>query len=158
MSDPYVFISYSRQDRQFVEHLTAKLALRSSMTKCRGKACREWCLTGAPFTFHDAMHPDVLICLVQPFVTNPKTIDHACSRLVYAFHWRNVGSYDALMSHAKASTPRCLTTAQRRAFFLPPEPPQWCIELEKWPYRTDAWKEWLRDTRAGKSPTPPSSQ
>jgi hypothetical protein len=23
---------------------------------------------------------------------NPKTIDHVCSRLVYAFHWRNVGS------------------------------------------------------------------
>jgi cytosine/adenosine deaminase-related metal-dependent hydrolase len=23
---------------------------------------------------------------------NPKTIGHVCSRLVYAFHWRNVGS------------------------------------------------------------------
>jgi hypothetical protein len=27
---------------------------------------------------------------------NPKTIDHVCSRLVYAFHWRNVGSKDQI--------------------------------------------------------------
>src|SRR5262245_3742608 len=25
-----------------------------------------------------------------------KTIDHVCSRLVYAFHWRNVGSKDRI--------------------------------------------------------------
>ena len=27
---------------------------------------------------------------------NPKTIDHVCSRLVYVFHWRNVGSKDRI--------------------------------------------------------------
>jgi hypothetical protein len=26
---------------------------------------------------------------------NPKMIDHVCSRLAYAFHWRNVGSASA---------------------------------------------------------------
>ena len=60
-----------------------------------------------------------------------------------------------LVSHAKAAVPRCLTPAQRKAFFLPPEPPAWCIEMEKWPYDTPAWKQWLADTRAGKNPPLP---
>jgi len=54
-----------------------------------------------------------------------------------------------LVSHAKAAVPRCLIPAQRNSFFLPPEPPLWCIELEKWPYDTTAWKQWLNDSRAG---------
>ena len=62
-----------------------------------------------------------------------------------------------LMSHAKTATPRCLTTAQRRTFRLPPELPDWCVELEKWPYHTSEWKRWLTDIRAGKNPQRPSS-
>jgi hypothetical protein len=32
-------------------------------------------------------------------------------------------------------TPRCPTAEQREAFFfLPAEPPAWCIEMAKWPY------------------------
>ena len=59
------------------------------------------------------------------------------------------------MSAAKAVVPRCLTPAQRKALFLAPEPPQWCIEMEKWPYNTPAWKQWLADKRVGKnSPLP----
>ena len=50
---------------------------------------------------------------------------------------------------------RCLTPAQRKAFFLPPEPPDWCIEMEKWPYNTPEWKQWLADKRAGKTPPLP---
>ena len=61
----------------------------------------------------------------------------------------------ALVSAAKADIPRCLTLAQRKAFFLPPEPPAWCIEMEKWPYDTPEWKQWLADTRAGKNPPLP---
>jgi len=38
---------------------------------------------------------------------------------------------------------------------LPPEPPDWCIEMEKWPYGTPAWKQWLTDKRAGKTPPLP---
>ena len=59
------------------------------------------------------------------------------------------------MSSAKVAIPRCLTLAQRKAFFLPPEPPAWCIEMEKWPYNTPEWKQWLADVRAGKHPQLP---
>jgi hypothetical protein len=48
-----------------------------------------------------------------------------------------------------------LTTEQRHDFFLPAEPPTWCIALEKWPYDTPAWKQWLNDTLAGKRPPLP---
>ena len=46
--------------------------------------------------------------------------------------------------------------SQRKAFFLPPEPPAWCIEMAKWPYDTPEWKQWLADTRAGKNPPLPA--
>ena len=54
--------------------------------------------------------------------------------------------------------PRCLTPTQRKAFFLPPEPPAWCIEMAKWPYNTRIWKQWLADKRAGKNPPLPSAR
>jgi len=65
---------------------------------------------------------------------------------------------EELVSTAKAAIPRCLTAAQRKEFFLPPEPPQWCIELEKWPYHTNDWKQWFSDSRAGKSPPLPAAE
>jgi hypothetical protein len=68
--------------------------------------------------------------------------------------WEVFANTQELVSHAKRAMPRCLTAQQRKAFFLPLEPPPWCIELEKWPYHTDVWKEWLRDTRAGKKNPP----
>jgi WD40 repeat protein len=72
--------------------------------------------------------------------------------------WEIFASTQQLVSHVKAATPRCLTAAQRMAFFLPPEPPRWCVELKKWPYHTDDWKHWLSDTRAGKNPPLPAPQ
>jgi WD40 repeat protein len=51
--------------------------------------------------------------------------------------WRNFANTQELVSHAKTAVPRCLTAAQRKDFFLLPEPPPWCVELEKWPYHTD---------------------
>jgi WD40 repeat protein len=57
--------------------------------------------------------------------------------------WEVFPDTQALVSAAKAAVPRCLTPAQRKAFFLPPEPPDWCIEMEKWPYNSLAWREWL---------------
>src|SRR5262249_1882219 len=53
-------------------------------------------------------------------------------------------------------TPRCLTHEQRRKFFLAAQPPEWCVNKEKWPYHTPAWKDWLAGTRAGKNPPLPS--
>ena len=70
--------------------------------------------------------------------------------------WKIFADTQELVSHAKAGAPRCLTIAQRNTFFLPPEPPRWCIEMEKWPYNTPAWKQWLADTRTGKNPPLPS--
>jgi len=54
--------------------------------------------------------------------------------------------------------PRCLTPAQRNEFFLPPKQPPWCIELEKWPYHTPEWNQWLSDTRASKSRPLPAAE
>ena len=71
--------------------------------------------------------------------------------------WEIFANTQELVSSAKEAVPRCLTSAQRNAFFLPPEPPLWCIEQEKWPYDTDVWK-WLRDSRAGKQPPLPTAQ
>jgi WD40 repeat protein len=53
--------------------------------------------------------------------------------------WEIFANTQELVSHAKAAVPRCLTPAQRSTAFLPPEPPLWCIELEKWSYHTSTW-------------------
>ena len=71
--------------------------------------------------------------------------------------WDIFANTQELVSRAKATIPRCLTPAQRRAFFLQPEPPLWCIEQEKWPYHIPEWQQWLSDTRAGKNPSVPGS-
>jgi hypothetical protein len=70
--------------------------------------------------------------------------------------WDIPADTQALVSQAKADIPRCLPPAQRKDFFLPSEPPQWCVEMEKWPYNTDEWKQWLADVRAGKKPPLPA--
>ena len=72
--------------------------------------------------------------------------------------WDVFPDTQSLVSAAKAAVPRCLTQDQREAFFLPPEPPAWCIEMEKWPYNTPEWKQWLADMRAGKKPPLPGAQ
>jgi WD40 repeat protein len=64
---------------------------------------------------------------------------------------------EEIVAVAKAASPRCLTAEQRHQFFLPAEPPTWCIEQEKWPYDTLAWKKWLGDTLAGKRPPRPAA-
>jgi hypothetical protein len=71
--------------------------------------------------------------------------------------WEVLTSTEEIASAAKLVIPRCLTTEQRKSFFLPPEPPAWCIEMEKWPYQTAAWQQWLADTRAGKHPQLPAT-
>ena len=63
----------------------------------------------------------------------------------------NTPDTQALILHARAAIPRCLTPAQRTTFFLPLDPPSWCVEMKKWPYDTAGWKQWLADKRAGKN-------
>jgi WD40 repeat protein len=72
--------------------------------------------------------------------------------------WTIFPDTQSLVDRAKADIPRCLTQSQRKAFFLPPEPPDWCIEMEKWPYNTPEWKQWLADVHAGKTPPLPADQ
>ena len=71
--------------------------------------------------------------------------------------WDLLPDGQALVSRAKTEIPRCLTPAQRKTFFLPSEPPAWCIEMAKWPYETPQWKQWLADTRTGKNPPLPAA-
>ncbi|WP_416899212.1 MAG: toll/interleukin-1 receptor domain-containing protein [Minwuia sp.] len=70
----------------------------------------------------------------------------------------------ALVAKAKASLSRCLPVDERRAAFLDPAPPRWCItgpglETEpdpaNWrpiqPYRGDVWRDWLAARDAGEN-------
>jgi WD40 repeat protein len=54
--------------------------------------------------------------------------------------WRVFQVTQRLVDYAKRVVPRCLTRAQRAAAFLGPQPPEWCVEMEKWPYGTGHWK------------------
>jgi WD40 repeat protein len=72
--------------------------------------------------------------------------------------WNILPDTQSLVLWAKSTVPRCLTAAQRATFFLPPEPPVWCIEMAKWPYDTAEWKQWLADKRDGKNPPLPAEQ
>ena len=71
--------------------------------------------------------------------------------------WDVFADTQALVSQSKTVIPRCLTPAQRKTFYLPAEPPPWCIEMEKWPYNSPAWKQWLSDVRANKNPPLPAA-
>jgi hypothetical protein len=71
--------------------------------------------------------------------------------------WEVFPTTQALVDDVKRVIPRCLTRARREAAFLEPEPPEWCIELEKWPYHTPEWKQWLSERRAGRNPTLPAA-
>ena len=99
----------------------------------------------------------------MPASTGPRRVKSCGKRIVTASEdkrarvWDVVPDTQALISTAKAAVPRCLTLAQRKGFFLPPEPPAWCIEMAKWPYDTPIWKQWLADKRAGKNPPLPEA-
>jgi hypothetical protein len=71
--------------------------------------------------------------------------------------WRLYPNTKALVDAAKAAQQRCLSSAQREQFFLTPEPPAWCIESNKWPYASAAWKDWLRFRRDNQNPPLPDS-
>ena len=62
-----------------------------------------------------------------------------------------------MLDYIKRWIPRCLTGDQRKAAFLDGAPPIWCIEMEKWPYDTDAWRSWLAQKKAGLMPPLPQA-
>ncbi len=55
-----------------------------------------------------------------------------------------------LLDDARQTATRCLTIAERRRLRLEAEePPEWCIDLKKWPYDRPSWRDWLKKRRAG---------
>jgi hypothetical protein len=66
-------------------------------------------------------------------------------------------SLPELINESRQSIQRCLTQNERRIAFLDPEPPTWCIEMEKWPYQTQDWKDWLQFRRVGANPPLPGT-
>jgi WD40 repeat protein len=72
--------------------------------------------------------------------------------------WQVFADTRKLIATARAAAPRCLTTEQREAsYFLAPEPPAWCIEMAKWPYQSQDWKDWLEFTTANAKPPLPDT-
>ncbi len=71
--------------------------------------------------------------------------------------WTIFPTTEALVDDAKAAIPRCLTRQQRSEAFLDPEPPPWCIEMAKWPYDSQNWKDWLGYKRSDADPPLPET-
>jgi len=61
------------------------------------------------------------------------------------------------VDEAKKDVPHCLTGDERAKVFLAPEPPAWCIEMNKWPYQSQDWKDWLKYKRANANPPLPDT-
>jgi WD40 repeat protein len=64
--------------------------------------------------------------------------------------WRMPWSTQDYVDQVKTMLPRCLTQEERKNVYLDPDPPAWCVEMEKWPYNTSAWKQWLVDRLVGR--------
>jgi hypothetical protein len=67
-------------------------------------------------------------------------------------------SGERLLAHARRMVARCLTVEQRQKLALDPEPPRWCVELDKWPFDGARWKGWLTEKRAGRAAAQPTTR
>ena len=75
---------------------------------------------------------------VNVAVFNPGETQAATAATNIVRLWRTFPSPQSLVDYAKSAVPRCLTQEQRKTFFLDSEPPRWCLDLGKWPYRRSA--------------------
>jgi len=66
--------------------------------------------------------------------------------------WPVFADVRELVAFMRQSVPRCLTPRQRLASHLAAVPPDWCVELAKWPYAGPGWRQWLSDGRNGPTP------
>jgi WD40 repeat protein len=71
--------------------------------------------------------------------------------------WPLFSNTQDLIDKAKQEIPRCLTLDQRESLYLDSEPPAWCIEMKKWPYQTQGWKDWLHFKRSNANPPLPDT-
>ena len=69
--------------------------------------------------------------------------------------WQVFSNTSELIDDSRKIISRCLTREQRKSAFLDLEPPEWCIELSKWPYHTDDWRLWLKHKRSNLDPPLP---
>ncbi|MEL7153442.1 MAG: WD40 repeat domain-containing protein, partial [Pseudomonadota bacterium] len=72
-----------------------------------------------------------------------------------------------VVATAQDRLPRCLGPDQRKRFYLPPEPPRWCITgpglggkkpadwSPKYPYGAQKWRDWQTARDAGENPPLP---
>jgi WD40 repeat protein len=79
--------------------------------------------------------------------------------------WHAWRDRQELVQAAVAVAPRCLTTKQRRQYFLSPIPPDWCVERQLRPYHSADWqawlprhKTWLAGVRQGDAPSLPTTE
>jgi WD40 repeat protein len=94
---------------------------------------------------------------VRPVVRHDGTYVLHLSEGGIGLIWRIFPTAQKLVDYVKSVIPRCLSPQQRMDFFLDAEPPAWCVTLEKWPYHTQDWKEWLNYRRNGLNPPLPDS-
>ena len=124
------------------------------VTASRDKTARVWDVaTGKTIALLDGDTKDVWTASFSP--DGQRVITGSLDNT--ARLWRLYPNTKALMDIAKAALSRCLTPAQREQFFLTSEPPSWCIEANKWPYNSAAWKDWLRYRRENLNPPLPDS-
>jgi WD40 repeat protein len=70
---------------------------------------------------------------------------------------RVFGDTKELIEDNRRVIPRCLTRTQRQEAFLDLQPPAWCIEMKKWPYNSEDWRDWLRLRRGNADPPLPDT-
>ena len=71
--------------------------------------------------------------------------------------WPVYRSTEEIIGQVQQVIPRCLTHGQRDQAFLELAPPSWCVEMEKWPYNTPVWKDWLRQRKQNLNPPLPDT-
>jgi WD40 repeat protein len=70
--------------------------------------------------------------------------------------WQMLPTAAAAIAFAENAAPECLSRPSRKALGLDGAPPRWCIEMQKRPYDTPQWRQWLADEDAGKSTPMPA--
>jgi WD40 repeat protein len=133
---------------------------RRVVTASKDGTLRMWdAATGRPFiTFRQERVPRVApsSVLSATFTLDGRGLMAALSGEEVKI-WRVFPTLQDLIDNAKQFIPRCLTREQREKAFLDPEPPDWCIKMEKWPYQTQDWKDWVKFNRANLNPPLPDT-
>jgi len=71
--------------------------------------------------------------------------------------WQMLPTVAEASAYGKSIVPECLSPQSRHDLGLEPAPPRWCIEMNKPPYNTPQWRQWLADKNAGKPATLPTT-